>query len=161
MSPKENDNNLKEVYEQYWLHARHVADERLWFTNVYVLVVVGVLVFLRIDQPLFLRLGVVVFVLLLSIAGFHTCPVSPQPFIVQPPITKSRRDALAMQVSSSCYPLHIICALPPFTQVRLRPLSTPGCVAVGGRARTKKGGASAQRRARYRRRQGTACCAPT
>jgi len=31
------------------------------------------LVFLRIDQPLFLRLGVIVFVLLLSIVGFFMC----------------------------------------------------------------------------------------
>ena len=28
MSCKQNDNGLKETYEQYWLHARHVADER-------------------------------------------------------------------------------------------------------------------------------------
>ena len=57
MSPEKNDKNLKTIYEQYWLHARHVADERLWFTNIYILVVVGILIFLQIDQPLFIRLG--------------------------------------------------------------------------------------------------------
>ncbi len=45
MSPEKNDENLKTIYEQYWLHARHVADERLWFTNIYILVVVGILIF--------------------------------------------------------------------------------------------------------------------
>ncbi len=59
MSPEKNDKNLKTIYEQYWLHARHVADERLWFTNIYILVVVGILIFLQIDQPLFIRLGVI------------------------------------------------------------------------------------------------------
>ena len=73
MSCKQNDNGLKETYEQYWLHARHVADERLWFTNIYVLIVVGVLAFLKVDQPLFLRLGLLLFVLLLSIVGFFMC----------------------------------------------------------------------------------------
>ncbi len=73
MSPEKNNKNLKTIYEQYWLHARHVADERLWFTNIYILVVVGILIFLQIDQPLFIRLGVIVFVLLLSVAGFLMC----------------------------------------------------------------------------------------
>ena len=73
MLPEKNDKNLKTIYEQYWLHARHVADERLWFTNIYILVVVGILIFLQIDQPLFIRLGVTVFVLLLSVAGFLIC----------------------------------------------------------------------------------------
>lgn len=45
MPPKENDENLRKIYEQYWLHARHIADERLWLTNIYILVVVGILVF--------------------------------------------------------------------------------------------------------------------
>ena len=50
MSSEQNDNSLKEIYEQYWLHARHVADERLWFTNIYILIVVGVLAFLKVAQ---------------------------------------------------------------------------------------------------------------
>ncbi len=73
MPSKENDENLGKIYEQYWLHARHVADERLWFTNIYILIVVGVLVFLKIDQPLFMRLGGIVFILLISIIGFLMC----------------------------------------------------------------------------------------
>ncbi|MGB3906523.1 MAG: hypothetical protein WBB22_16560 [Anaerolineae bacterium] len=73
MSSKQNDNGLKGTYEQHWLHARHVADERLWFTNIYVLTVVGLLAFLKVDQPLFLRLGLLLFVLLLSIVGFFVC----------------------------------------------------------------------------------------
>ena len=73
MPSKENDENLGKIYGQYWLHARHVADERLWFTNIYILIVVGVLVFLKIDQPLFMRLGGIVFILLISIIGFLMC----------------------------------------------------------------------------------------
>ena len=56
MLPEKNDKNLKTIYEQYWLHARHVADERLWFTNIYILVVVRILIFLPINQPLFIQL---------------------------------------------------------------------------------------------------------
>jgi len=73
ISSKEKDENLRKVYEQYWLHARHVADERLWFTNIYILVVVGIFVFLQIDQPLFIRLGVILSVLFLSVVGFLMC----------------------------------------------------------------------------------------
>jgi|GEM_PF-673654 len=38
--------NLRKVYEQCWLHARHNENERLWFTNIYALVVGGALAFM-------------------------------------------------------------------------------------------------------------------
>lgn len=28
----------KGIYEQHWLHARHVENQRLWFANIYRLV---------------------------------------------------------------------------------------------------------------------------
>jgi hypothetical protein len=37
---------LKCIFEQNWLHAKHVENERLWFTNLYVAIAVGVLAFL-------------------------------------------------------------------------------------------------------------------
>jgi len=39
------DNNIielvKAVYEQHWLHARHVENERLWFANIFAAILVG------------------------------------------------------------------------------------------------------------------------
>jgi len=40
----ERAENLRRVYEQNWLHARHVENERLWFTNIYAVVMAGSLV---------------------------------------------------------------------------------------------------------------------
>jgi len=37
---------LKAVYEQHWLHARHVENERLWFTNIFAVIVAGLLAFI-------------------------------------------------------------------------------------------------------------------
>ena len=48
-----NDKEIKillTVLEQNWLHARHVENERLWITNIYVLIVAGVLSFLRFNE---------------------------------------------------------------------------------------------------------------
>ncbi len=60
--------NLRTVYEQYWLHARHQESQRLWFTNVYAVVVAGVFAYFggiqRIDQLLLL------FLVFLSILGY-------------------------------------------------------------------------------------------
>jgi len=43
----ENDIGVvKMIYEQNWLHARHVVTERHWFSNIYVIVVGGILAFL-------------------------------------------------------------------------------------------------------------------
>ena len=36
-----DDENLRRVYEQYWLHARHQEVQRLWFTNIYSMIVAG------------------------------------------------------------------------------------------------------------------------
>jgi hypothetical protein len=38
--------NLLEAIRQNWLHARHLETERLWFTNIYAIVVAGSLAFL-------------------------------------------------------------------------------------------------------------------
>lgn len=35
--------NARVVFQQYWLHARHVENHRLWLTNLFVIVFVGLL----------------------------------------------------------------------------------------------------------------------
>lgn len=60
--------SLIAALEQNWLHARHVENERLWFTNIFVIVVAGVLAFIGefkalINNPL------VLFLLILSGLG--------------------------------------------------------------------------------------------
>ncbi len=65
----------KLLYEQYWLHARHVENERLWFTNIYAALVAGVFVILgRLDLSshnieLVVRLSFL-FLFALSLIGF-------------------------------------------------------------------------------------------
>lgn len=43
---KEQLELIKCLIEQNWLQARHVEDERLWFTNIYFIVVSGILSYL-------------------------------------------------------------------------------------------------------------------
>ena len=48
MSPEEANRheNLRSVYEQYYLHARHVENERLLFTNIFAAIVAGILAYM-------------------------------------------------------------------------------------------------------------------
>ena len=32
---------VKTIYEQHWLHARHVENERLWLTNIFAILFAG------------------------------------------------------------------------------------------------------------------------
>ena len=41
-----DDENLRKIYEQYWLHARHQETQRLWFTNIYAVIAAGVFAYL-------------------------------------------------------------------------------------------------------------------
>lgn len=67
---------LKSVYEQHWLHARHVENERLWFTNIFGIIVAGLLAFLSTTDgealPQF-ALFVGSFVFILSTLGYFFC----------------------------------------------------------------------------------------
>jgi hypothetical protein len=40
------EENVLEALRQNWLHARHLETERLWFTNIYGVIVAGTLAFL-------------------------------------------------------------------------------------------------------------------
>jgi hypothetical protein len=65
----DKSNNLIVVYEQYWLNARQNENHRLWFTNIYVLIVAGVLALIGKGSEEGLSLGLSIFLLLLSIIG--------------------------------------------------------------------------------------------
>jgi len=65
--------NLQVVYEQYWLHARHVANERLWFTNIYVLIVASAFAFMATSKSVLINLWLTVFLLIFSVLGFFIC----------------------------------------------------------------------------------------
>jgi len=66
----ERAENLRRVYEQNWLHARHVENERLWFTNIYAVVMAGSLVLMS-ETGLIWPLAS--FLLILSFLGFCMC----------------------------------------------------------------------------------------
>lgn len=70
--------NLRRVYEQNWLHARHVENERLWFTNIYAVVMAGSLALMS-EKGLIWPLAT--FLLVLSLLGFFMCHALRMPFI--------------------------------------------------------------------------------
>jgi hypothetical protein len=70
-SPQSTDKDvLVAVYEQYWLHARHQENQRLSFTNIYSVIVAGVLTFLSTTQNPTLYLGILLFLFALSLLGY-------------------------------------------------------------------------------------------
>lgn len=84
MDKKTRHELLKSVYEQHWLHARHVENERLWFTNIFGMIVAGLLAFLSTvettDLPLFAKLAGS-FIFILSILGYFLCLTWRAPFV--------------------------------------------------------------------------------
>jgi len=92
--PEYSDISKDTVYEQHWLHARHVENERLWFTNIFVIVTGGLLALIGYilasgageDQPLSWLLpaflyGTPSLVLVLSIIGYFLCISWRAPFV--------------------------------------------------------------------------------
>lgn len=62
------DENLGKIYEQYWLHARHQEVQRLWFTNIYAMIVAGAFAYFGAVKGFSTPL--LVFLTLLSILGY-------------------------------------------------------------------------------------------
>lgn len=60
---------LAVIYEQYWLHARHVENERLWFTNIYAIILAGTLTLLGKPTYSGFYIAVLVFLISLSMIG--------------------------------------------------------------------------------------------
>jgi hypothetical protein len=61
---------LKNVFEQNWLHAGHDEDERLWFSNIYDVIVAGVLAFMGgAEMSLEIYLPLILFLIMPTIIG--------------------------------------------------------------------------------------------
>ena len=59
---------VKSIYEQHWLHARHVENERLWFTNIFAVIFAGTLAVIK--GKLFDKSSLPVIVFLMALSGF-------------------------------------------------------------------------------------------
>lgn len=105
---------LKAVYEQHWLHARHVENERLWFTNIFGVVVAGLLAFLGTADaeslPLLAKLTGA-FIFALSVLGYLLCLIGRVPFVVHTEMTEKTLRHKQLEMYSS-YP-------PGFSKVKL------------------------------------------
>jgi len=83
---------LKAVYEQHWLHARHVENERLWFTNIFAVIVAGLLAFMFTSENngtpnLFAVYGGLL-ILGLSLLGYFLCLSWRAPFFMRTETTR-------------------------------------------------------------------------
>jgi len=85
MEEKARQELLKSIYEQHWLHARHVENERLWFTNIFALIVAGLVAFLGTvkDKELLSLFAIYAggFIFILSILGYFLCLTWRAPFV--------------------------------------------------------------------------------
>lgn len=75
-SSEERGDILENLLEQSWLHIRHVENHRLWFTNMYFLVVAGVLTYLGTQTPAFVNFifpFLAFFLLFIAILGLIVC----------------------------------------------------------------------------------------
>lgn len=72
-----HEENLRTIYEQYWLHARHQENQRLWYTNIYAIIVGGIAGFTSFRPEWFLPALVVGF----SWLGFFICHGVRIPFL--------------------------------------------------------------------------------
>lgn len=57
---------VKAVYEQHWLHARHVENERLWLTNIFAIILAGSLSAIKDKLFDISSLPLVIFLMILS-----------------------------------------------------------------------------------------------
>lgn len=67
------DENLRKVYEQYWLHARHQEIQKLWFTNVYAIIVAGTFTYFGVIKEFKFSIPLLVFLIFLislSLLGY-------------------------------------------------------------------------------------------
>lgn len=62
--------DYQEIYRQYWLQARHVENQRLWYTNFYAVLTAGTLAFLGTSVSRELIWVPLVFLLLLALIGY-------------------------------------------------------------------------------------------
>lgn len=81
MQEKAREELLKSIYEQHWLHARHIENERLWFTNIFALIVAGLLAFLGKELSSLFAIYAGCFIFILSMLGYALCITWRAPFV--------------------------------------------------------------------------------
>ena len=59
---------LKTIFEQNWLHARHIENERMWFTNIFALVIATTLSFLATREINDSRITIILIIFLILFA---------------------------------------------------------------------------------------------
>jgi hypothetical protein len=74
--------NLKGIYEQYWLHARHQETQRLWFTNVFAVIVAGVFAYMGKSNDDTYDVYLLLFLTILSILGYFLTHAWNIPFVI-------------------------------------------------------------------------------
>ncbi len=76
---------LKSIYEQHWLHVRHVESERLWFTNIFALIVAGLITLLGTTgvgwSSSVFAIYAGCFIIVLSMLGYFLCLTWRAPFL--------------------------------------------------------------------------------
>lgn len=78
-----NNENLRKIYEQYWLHARHQELQRLSFTNIYAVVVAGVFAYMgatHVEEDI--KSLLLFFLMLLSFFGYSMIHFWNVPFVI-------------------------------------------------------------------------------
>lgn len=65
-----SDGNLREVYEQYWLHARHAEHETWLFTSLYAIIVAAIFAIVGSGLAIEIKISILIFGVILSILGF-------------------------------------------------------------------------------------------
>lgn len=101
MEEKARHELLKSVYEQHWLHARHVENERLWFTNIFALIVAGLLAFLgTVEDKELLSLFAIYagcFIFILSMLGYFLCLTWRAPFVEHTTLVRKMLEDLSLK----------------------------------------------------------------
>ena len=76
------DENLIKIYEHYWLHAMHQETQRLWFTNIYAVIVAGVFAYLGYVENHIIKVSLLTFLTILSLFGYLMTHSWNIPFVI-------------------------------------------------------------------------------
>jgi len=63
---------IKSIYEQHWLHARHVEQERYWFINIFMAIFSVSLGYIINNNTLFLKQNIPIYIFLMIISLYGT-----------------------------------------------------------------------------------------
>ncbi|WP_257298614.1 hypothetical protein [Haloarchaeobius sp. FL176] len=89
----EDGDILRDVYEQYWLHARHVENQVWSYTRMWALVLTGIFTIVGTDLPDDAKAAAALFGALLSLLGFFVVYSLRVPFLA----FALRTEALAIR----------------------------------------------------------------